>query len=96
MSKDSLISWVERASKLSLIKIRDDEREDILNSFQKIIDFFNELLKINVDDVEPLFMAPKQDGLLREEKPEPSLNIDDVMINVKEKEDGYIKGPRTA
>ncbi len=93
---DYLELWLERVSRLALISIRDEEREVVLRDMKKIIEFFNSINVLDLADVEPLFMVLNERPVLRDDVVGTSLSIDDVLANVKETSEGYVKGPRTA
>lgn len=87
--------WLERVCKLALIKVRDEERESIIRDMEKIIHFFNTINELDLSGVEPLFMVLNERPSFREDEVRGGLNIDDVLLNVKEWQGGYIKGPKT-
>ncbi|MEM0361699.1 MAG: Asp-tRNA(Asn)/Glu-tRNA(Gln) amidotransferase subunit GatC [Sulfolobales archaeon] len=93
---DDLEVWLERVSRLALIKIREDEKELILRDMRKIIEFFNSINALDLSDVEPLFMVLNERPVLRDDVVGSCLSVDEVLTNVKESENYYIKGPRTA
>lgn len=92
---DDLEVWLERISRLALIKVREDERELILRDMRKIIEFFNSINALDLSDVEPLFMVLNERPVLRDDVAGSCLNVNEVLANVRESEGGYIKGPRT-
>jgi aspartyl-tRNA(Asn)/glutamyl-tRNA(Gln) amidotransferase subunit C len=96
MSKEDLKVWLERISKLSLIRISKEEEETILNDMKKIIEFFNTINSLDLSNVEPLFMVLKDEPVVRDDEVGESLSVDEVLKNVKEVEGGFIKGPKTA
>jgi len=93
--RTDLKEWLSRASRLSLIKVDVRSEERILEDFIKIIEFFNQLREVNVENVEPLFINPAGDHVVREDKPRKCLDVSEVLLNTKERVDGYIKGPKT-
>ncbi len=89
--------WVERVSKLALINLSEEEKKLLIKDMARIIDFFNMINELKgLDDVEPLFMMPRGEPVLRDDEVGECLSINEVLMNVKEKEDRFIKGPRTA
>ncbi|RLG77028.1 MAG: Asp-tRNA(Asn)/Glu-tRNA(Gln) amidotransferase GatCAB subunit C [Thermoprotei archaeon] len=90
-----LKSWLRKASRLSLIRIDVESEEKLVKDLIKIIEFFNQLREVNVENVEPLFMNPIGGYVVRDDEPKECLKAEEVLINVKEKVDGYVKGPRT-
>jgi len=94
LSEERLKEWVKRVSRLALIDISPDEEETLINDFKKIIEFFNKLQEVNVDNVEPLFMTPKEEPVVRYDEVGKCLRRDEFLSNVKERIDGYVKGPK--
>ncbi|OYT47905.1 MAG: Asp-tRNA(Asn)/Glu-tRNA(Gln) amidotransferase GatCAB subunit C [Desulfurococcales archaeon ex4484_42] len=87
--------WIKRISKLALINIEEREEDELTKDVIKIINFFNKLRELNVDNVEPLFMTPRERPIIREDEVRRGLTEEEALMNVKEKIEGYIKGPKT-
>ncbi|MCS7108235.1 MAG: Asp-tRNA(Asn)/Glu-tRNA(Gln) amidotransferase subunit GatC [Sulfolobales archaeon] len=94
--RNELTTWLERISRLALIKVRDDEREIVIRDMGKIIEFFNSINELDLSNVEPLFMVLNEKPVLREDVARGGLDVNEVLLNVKESENGFIKGPKTA
>ncbi len=94
MSEEELREWVRRVSRLALIEIRPEEESSLINDFKRIIEFFNKLQEVNVEGVEPLFMVPKEEIIVRNDVVGKCLNREEFMVNVKERINGYVKGPK--
>lgn len=94
--QNELTTWLERISRLALIKVRDDEREIVIRDMVKIIEFFNSINELDLSNVEPLFMVLNEKPVLREDVARGGLDVNEVLLNVKESENGFIKGPKTA
>ncbi len=93
--KLDLKSWLRKASRLSLIRVDVESEENVVKDFLRIIEFFNQLREVNVEGVEPLFMNPVSGYVARDDVPIECLKVEDALLNVKEKVDTYVKGPRT-
>lgn len=86
---DQLIQHLEI---LSRIKIDDVKKEKLKDHLQKVLNHFEELEQINVDGKDP-FVNPVWDRTdlfqdlshLREDKIQPSLAVEDVLLNAPEK-----------
>ncbi len=87
--------WIRRIGRLALINIEEHEEEELVKDIIKIIDFFNKLREVNVDNVEPLFMTPREKPIIREDEVKKGLSEEEALMNVKERVEGYIKGPKT-
>lgn len=95
MGSDELSAWIKRVSKLALIRISESEERGLLNDLMKIIGFFNVINELDLSNVQPLFMILRDDEVVRDDEVRETLNVDDVMLNVKESEGTFIKGPKT-
>jgi len=90
-----LKAWLRRISRLSMIKIDVENENEVIRDFLKIIEFFNKLREIDTGSIEPLFTSSIENHVVREDIPEEPLKVEEALQNVKEKVDGYIKGPKT-
>ncbi len=95
INMEEVKKWIKRISKLALINIEEREEEELTKDVIKIINFFNKLRELNVDNVEPLFMTPREKPIIREDEVRRGLTEEEALMNVKEKIEGYIKGPKT-
>ncbi len=95
VSGDEIKGWIRRISRLALVNVSPDEEERLANDIVKIINFFNKLREVNVENVEPMFMTPRKEPIVREDEPQRGLSQDEALSNVKEVLDGYVKGPKT-
>ena len=95
MEKMELNKWIDRISRLALIKISDDEREKLIKDLIRILRFFNEINELDLKDVEPLFHVIEKSGKVRRDNIGNVLKVDEALLNVKEKYQTFIKGPKT-
>ncbi|AEE94288.1 MULTISPECIES: Asp-tRNA(Asn) amidotransferase subunit GatC [Acidianus] len=85
---------IEKLQRLALVEINDNEKEIIKNDISKILEFFNKINELNLENVDPLF-HPIPQGKLRKDEIKTPLDRDSALQNVKRKENGYIIGPST-
>ncbi|MCY0874279.1 MAG: Asp-tRNA(Asn) amidotransferase subunit GatC [Acidianus infernus] len=85
---------IEKLQRLALVEINDNEKEIIKNDISKILEFFNKINELNLENVDPLF-HPISQGKLRKDEIKTPLDRDSALQNVKRKENGYIIGPST-
>ncbi|MCY0859484.1 MAG: Asp-tRNA(Asn) amidotransferase subunit GatC [Sulfolobaceae archaeon] len=85
---------IKKLETLSLIQLTEEERERMVNDIKKILDFFDKIDELNLENVEPLF-HPIRPEKLRKDKPLPSLSIEEALQNVKRKQENFIIGPKT-
>ena len=91
-TKEEIIDYADRL----LIGLYPDEAQTILDEFSVIdknIDQINEI--DNLSEVEPLFMPyDLYRATLREDVPEESVNIEDILANCKDVDGREIKVPK--
>ncbi len=64
------VRWVAHLARLELA---EDELPDITRQLSAIIDYVNQLQKLNTDGVEPLAHALDVHNIFREDEPAPAL-----------------------
>ncbi|MCK4714791.1 MAG: Asp-tRNA(Asn)/Glu-tRNA(Gln) amidotransferase subunit GatC [Candidatus Aenigmarchaeota archaeon] len=85
---------VKKVAALARIELSDKEAEGFRKDLEEILSAFRTLQRIPTKGVKPTFHPVEVRGVLREDKVEPSILRDRLLKNLKNKEDGYIKGPR--
>jgi aspartyl-tRNA(Asn)/glutamyl-tRNA(Gln) amidotransferase subunit C len=91
ISKDLL----EYISKLALIELKEEEKDNFIHQLKNILAHFEKLNSLNTDDIEP--MRHPIEGLnnvFREDIPRKSLSNEEALKNAKYTKDGYFKAPR--
>ncbi|MFO8020685.1 MAG: Asp-tRNA(Asn)/Glu-tRNA(Gln) amidotransferase subunit GatC [Promethearchaeia archaeon] len=90
-SKDS----IDHISKLALLDLSDDEKEQYASQLNDILDYFTKLEDLDTTDVEPTTHTIEDlNNQFRKDKPWKSLSSKEALKNADEKKDGYIKAPR--
>ena len=79
---------------MSRLKIRDDEKDDVLFQLNKILTYVENLQTLDTTNVEPTTYALPMQNVFREDKVKPSLDRELALSNAPLKEDGYFKVPR--
>jgi aspartyl-tRNA(Asn)/glutamyl-tRNA(Gln) amidotransferase subunit C len=85
---------VERVAKLARIDLTEEEVEGFQRDLEEVISAFGTLQRISTEGVKPTFQPIEVRDVLREDRIEPSITRDRLLKNLKNREDGYIKGPR--
>ena len=83
-----------RVARNARLNLTEKEIKELLPQLEQILEHFSVLDKINTSDIEPAFQPIEIKNVLREDKVEKSLDRDDVLANVKNKKDGFFKGPK--
>jgi len=91
LTKDTL----DYISKLALIELREEEKEEFIVQLEKILQYFKKLNNLNTDDVEPMrHPIDNLNNVFREDIPWKSLSTEEALKNAKYTKDGYFKAPR--
>lgn len=84
---------VKKIAQLSRLYYTDAEIEEMGPSFNTIMDFIDELTKLELDDVEPLTHPSFAENNFREDKPESTYNLEAIFEQTLEVENGYLRVP---
>ena len=74
------------------LKLTKKEEDELLPQLNDVLKMFSKLNEVNTDKVEPSFQPIEVKNVFREDKVETCK--EDVLANVKNKEDRYFKGPK--
>jgi len=85
---------VEHISWLASIKIEDEEKDEFVEQFNSILEYFHQLDEVDTDGVEPTFRVVDLANIFREDVARPSLSQEEALLNAPRREDGYFKSPR--
>ncbi|MGL4662155.1 MAG: Asp-tRNA(Asn)/Glu-tRNA(Gln) amidotransferase subunit GatC [Culicoidibacterales bacterium] len=84
---------VKKIAQLSRLYYTDEEIEEMGPSFNTVMAFIDELTQLELDDVEPLTHPSFVENNFREDKPEKPYNLDAIISQTLEIEDGYLRVP---
>ena len=90
ISKDD----VKKVAAVARLNLSEKEIEKFSSELEKILDAFKELETIDVGDAKPSFQPIEMKNVLRDDKIEPSITQEKALKNAKQKENGFVKGPR--
>jgi aspartyl/glutamyl-tRNA(Asn/Gln) amidotransferase C subunit len=94
LQESDVIDYLER---LALLKFTESEREKVRIEITKIIELFNELMKVEeLDRVEPLYHVIEIELPLRDDEPLDTVDSSHELLSENAiLENGYIKAPKT-
>jgi aspartyl/glutamyl-tRNA(Asn/Gln) amidotransferase C subunit len=94
LQESDVIDYLER---LALLKFTESEREKVRIEIIKIIELFNELMKVEeLDRVEPLYHVIEIELPLRDDEPLDTVDSSHELLSENAiLENGYIKAPKT-
>ena len=85
---------VRKVASVARLKLSDSELGRFAGELEKILEAFGELEKIDTLNVKPSFQPVEVSNVLREDKVKPSLTQEKATRNAKNREAGFVKGPR--
>jgi len=91
-NRDDIINYADKL----LIGLSDTEADTILSEFELIDQNIDQINKIDgLSEIEPSFMPfDLYEGVLREDEVKPSVDVDEILSNTKEKIGREIKVPK--
>ena len=85
---------VEHVAKLARLGLAEEEKDLFTRQLSAILEFADNLKKLDTKDVPPTSHAIPMKNVLREDKVLPFQNPQDILANAPEQEDGMFKVPR--
>jgi aspartyl-tRNA(Asn)/glutamyl-tRNA(Gln) amidotransferase subunit C len=85
---------VEHISWLASIKIEDEEKDEFVEQFNSILEYFHQLDEVDTDGVEPTYRVVDLANIFREDVALESLTQEEALKNAPRRENGYFKSPR--
>ena len=91
MSVDNSI--VKKIANLSKINLSDAELENLKYELNKILDWVDDLKKIDTSQVEPMLSVFDENMKMREDKVEQTKS-DEILLNAPEKKENFFVVPK--
>ncbi len=85
---------VEHIAKLARLQLTDEEKKRFQVELGKILEYFNQLKKLDTERVPPMTHAVPIENVLREDRVNPSLPVEEALQNAPEKKDSYFQVPK--
>ncbi len=85
---------INHVSKLAHLEFSDDELTAITPQFSKILDYIDELSKIDLEGVEPMTHVLEDTNVMREDVVKESISVQDAMKNAPKHNDIFFKVPK--
>ena len=85
------VRWVAHLARLSLT---DAELEAMTRQLGSIVEYVDQLQKVNTDEIEPLAHALAVHNVFREDVIRPSLTNEQALANAPDQADGHFKVPK--
>ncbi|USK34221.1 Asp-tRNA(Asn)/Glu-tRNA(Gln) amidotransferase subunit GatC [Bacillus sp. F19] len=84
---------VKHVANLARLAITEEETEMLTTQLDAIITFAEQLNELDTTGVEPTTHVLEMKNILREDKAEKGLPVEDVVKNAPDHKDGYIRVP---
>lgn len=84
---------IDHLADLAKLKFDDQEKENIKNDMEKILDFVNKIEELDTGDVEPLIHVNTDINVLREDNVVESITQKEALENAPNKDSDYFKIP---
>lgn len=84
---------VEKLARMTLIDLREDELQEMLNSLNKIIEWFEALKNVDTSNIDPLYHPLENTSVLRDDKQGETMREEDIRLLNKPIKDGYVVAP---
>ena len=86
-------SVVKKIANLSKINLSDNELENLKHELNKILDWVDDLKKVDTNMVEPMLSVFNENIKMREDKVEPT-KTDEILSNAPEKKENFFVVPK--
>lgn len=84
---------VEHVAKLARLELSEEEKEQFTRQLDSILRFAQKLNEVDTSNVEPTSHVLPLVNVMREDKPHPSLTVEEALKNAAEHQDGQVKVP---
>jgi aspartyl-tRNA(Asn)/glutamyl-tRNA(Gln) amidotransferase subunit C len=85
---------VERVAVLARLKYSEEEKGRFVSQLNSILDYMDQLDKLDTSSVEPTFHAVTQKNVFREDVVQPSLNLELTLANSPDPDRGFFRVPK--
>ena len=85
---------VEKIADLARLYITEEEKEKYTRQLNVILEYMEQLNKVDTSKVEPLSHPFELKNVFREDEVQPSLPVDEALKNAPEKSGNYFKVPK--
>ncbi len=88
------IEDVEHIAKLARLRLTEEEKLRFQKELGKIIEYFDQLKKLNTEGVSPTTHVVPLENVLREDVVKPSLPVDEALANAPDRKGNYFRVPK--
>ena len=84
------VRWVAHLARL---RLTDDELATMTRQLRAIVEYVDQLSRIDTEGVEPLAHALAVHNVFRDDEPAPSLPVDQALANAPQRRDDFFSVP---
>ncbi len=88
------IQDVEHIAKLARLKLTEEEKHRFQKELGTIIEYFDQLKKLNTDGVPATTHVIPLENVLREDEVKPCLPMDEALANAPDRKGNYFRMPK--
>ncbi|NIK74519.1 aspartyl-tRNA(Asn)/glutamyl-tRNA(Gln) amidotransferase subunit C [Thermonema lapsum] len=88
------LDTLQKIAHLARLEFDESEAQTMLNDLNKIIEWVDQLEKIDTNGVEPLIHMSEENNVLREDEPAPALPHARALRNAPKKDSNYFRVPK--
>jgi aspartyl-tRNA(Asn)/glutamyl-tRNA(Gln) amidotransferase subunit C len=85
---------IDHVSKLAHLEFSEDELSAITPQFSKILDYIDELSKIDLEGVEPMTHVLDNTNVMRDDEVKESITVQEALKNAPKHNDIFFKVPK--
>ncbi len=85
---------IDNLAHLARLHFTDDEKKELNTDLERMIDFVEKLKELDTAGAAPLLHMGKEINVLREDKQEGSVTVQEALLNAPEKDDSFFKVPK--
>ena len=85
---------VRYVARLAKIRLSDEELDLLSRQLDGIVDFIDKLKGLDLTDVKPTSHILPIGNVFREDKPIPSLNVEDALTNAPKQQENFFVVPK--
>lgn len=85
---------VEHIAKLARLEFTEDQKVTFTHQLNQILEYVEQLKKVNTDSIEPLSQVIEVSNRFREDSAEPGMTSEEALRNAPAKTDKFFKVPK--
>lgn len=85
---------VDGLAHLARLQFKNEEKAEIINDLNRMLDFVNKLEEVDTNDVKPLIYVNEHTNFVREDMVHVELTQKDALKNAPKKDSDYFKVPK--